>query len=803
MAHYRLCYKKGKVSYGRGHAGYILREGGYEAKEDLVYKESGNMEWMTNGSSALDFWDAADENERVNGNAYREFELAIPNQLAHKESIELIKKFVEKEIGKTHPYTFAIHESSGKNGQKNLHCHLMFSERAIDGITRDVTQFFKRNNPKNPEKGGAKKVELWSKKERLLELRKSWEVEVNKSLEKSGLEERVDCRSLKAQRQEALDKGDLDKAEMFNRQPINIEGKILQQQKRLGVDSLTEVQKIKLEKHEETKKIKTKKEKEYEVKKGLRVPTEQECVAKLKELDRNNNLQERALNMCSRGEFLRTQKEINHLDTLILISPEAQGLRKDKEELEKKIEELKLITTTNQYSIVLRGLEKDYEKEKLVYGEAYKSYGKSFESEKKAIEESKEEKTLEKITSKYSKSEDLFKEKERLLQIDPLEKARDILTEYQLTGRVVNAATMQKEKEALEKEYDRATLFDKKNMDSLKEKIDFKNKDIEKNFEKIDLLYKELDKQSEKVNLLAGKISKDIDIELKVIDSLIQGKENTTEMKVKLFVDNEKQKKLYSYYSENNLDGKYNKQLFETKSRITVADKLLSGYEKDLQNNSELLKDMKKNSKENLEKIRKKTEKYLKATHKIKGIDQNEKKYLAMNIISKGVTGKTSLEIGKLDKDLKAKEREFSQLGALSFLKKSSLSKEIDEMATKKESLVKRNQELYTKIENSGKLEITIDGIERNFEKAIGKIKEKYQKEKNEEKRELGTLSIIRSITEKGEHEKCQPVQQQQSLGIMRTINQLKNALAPSKNNGQNNLGVKLEKEKENEGWEL
>ena len=119
MAEYRLSYKRGKSGYANSHAAYILREHKYQYKEDLIYKEYGNLPKFS-GNNALDFWYAADEFEGINRNAYREFELNIPNELSHQEAINLIKGFVTKEIGENFPYTFAIHESFNKEtGEKN------------------------------------------------------------------------------------------------------------------------------------------------------------------------------------------------------------------------------------------------------------------------------------------------------------------------------------------------------------------------------------------------------------------------------------------------------------------------------------------------------------------------------------------------------------------------------------------------------------------------------------------------------------------------------------------------------------
>ena len=131
MAEYRLHYKKGKVGYAKEHAEYILREKKYKAKEDLIYKESGNFNLINSkldGNLAVKFWETADYSERVNGVVYREMEIMIPNELNHNQAVEVIQNFVKKEIGNDYPYSFAIHESYNKEtGAKNLHCHLMFS----------------------------------------------------------------------------------------------------------------------------------------------------------------------------------------------------------------------------------------------------------------------------------------------------------------------------------------------------------------------------------------------------------------------------------------------------------------------------------------------------------------------------------------------------------------------------------------------------------------------------------------------------------------------------------------------------
>lgn len=168
MAEYRLHYKKGKIGYAKNHALYILREKNYKTKEDLIYKENGNFETISSiydDNLAVKFWETADYCERVNSVVYRELEIMIPNELNSSQAVEVIQNFVKKEIGTDYPYSFAIHESYNKEtNAKNLHCHLMFSERKIDGVNRDIELFLKGLILKMRNLEELKRIELGRKK---------------------------------------------------------------------------------------------------------------------------------------------------------------------------------------------------------------------------------------------------------------------------------------------------------------------------------------------------------------------------------------------------------------------------------------------------------------------------------------------------------------------------------------------------------------------------------------------------------------------------------------------------------------
>ena len=227
MASYHMAYKSGEHGKGGAHANYITREGRYSALidkkkyEDLIYKESGNMpEWAKENPN--EFWHAADDFERANGRPYTEIEVALPNELTPQQQKELVEEFINEQIGPDHAYTYAIHDKPAtlKPNEKNTHAHIMFSERKNDGIEREKEQYFKRYNPKHPERGGAgKDREKWHGKDKPIEVAEAWANIQNRHLERYGHEARVDHRSLEAQKIEALERGEIEKAVILTRDP--------------------------------------------------------------------------------------------------------------------------------------------------------------------------------------------------------------------------------------------------------------------------------------------------------------------------------------------------------------------------------------------------------------------------------------------------------------------------------------------------------------------------------------------------------------------------------------------------------
>jgi hypothetical protein len=203
MASFHHRIKSGKKGTARAHAAYIERHGHYKNRgEDLVHTTHGNLPKWAEDDPKL-FWKMADKHERINGAAYREYEIALPGELTELQRIVLADKMVRELVGNK-PYQYAIHASDGALGSiPNPHVHLMYSDRIADGIERTPEQMFARFNAKHPERGGRRKdsggMTPQELRAHVIATRKMVADLQNQALAESGHEARVDHRSLREQ----------------------------------------------------------------------------------------------------------------------------------------------------------------------------------------------------------------------------------------------------------------------------------------------------------------------------------------------------------------------------------------------------------------------------------------------------------------------------------------------------------------------------------------------------------------------------------------------------------------------------
>lgn len=262
-----------------------------------------------------------------------------------EENIKIVDDFIEKTLGDRFFYTAVIHnkEASQKEGQQNMHCHLMFNERELDEFNRPPQIHFKRYNEKNPSMGGAKKSREFKPKDKLLELRKDYEVLVNSYYEKNGLDMRVSCETLVKQKEIAESYNDEIKAEYLDRKPIDIPGYILTKK----IEQMSEYEKELFVEYELTRNIKDIKEEAYLIEKErLSLATKKEeqlqeieiSPATIVEIYIENEKIIQQLN--EELIFVKTRIENADLIALIALEKENQNLIRNKEKFENELKVL-------------------------------------------------------------------------------------------------------------------------------------------------------------------------------------------------------------------------------------------------------------------------------------------------------------------------------------------------------------------------------------------------------------------------------------------------------------------------------
>ena len=190
--------------------------------DDFLFGQNVNMPDFASEDPKL-FWESCENYERANANTFRTIDFSLPTELSDEENIELAAKFAEELFSDKFVYSMAVHSKpSGVQSIQNIHCHIMFSERKLDGIERDSKEFFKRFNRKNPQLGGCEKTDEWTAYSKLYYIRQTWERIANEKLQEKGLE-KISCRSLYAQRLDSLLEENYLKAELLDRPPIHLE----------------------------------------------------------------------------------------------------------------------------------------------------------------------------------------------------------------------------------------------------------------------------------------------------------------------------------------------------------------------------------------------------------------------------------------------------------------------------------------------------------------------------------------------------------------------------------------------------
>jgi hypothetical protein len=155
---------------------------------------------------AQTLWNTVERIEsRKNARLAREMIIALPHQVDLDIHIAMLRAFVGTHLlSRGMIADVAIHKPPVEHGgdPRNWHAHVLLTDRPITA-----------------DDFAAKKDPTWNAKDSLLQWRKAWADTHNATMEHLGLPHRIDHRSLEAQRQDALARGDTIAALGLDREP--------------------------------------------------------------------------------------------------------------------------------------------------------------------------------------------------------------------------------------------------------------------------------------------------------------------------------------------------------------------------------------------------------------------------------------------------------------------------------------------------------------------------------------------------------------------------------------------------------
>lgn len=194
----------------------------YSRRKGVVHSEviapPGSAPWLTDRET---LWNTVEAMEtRRDAQLAREFNMALPHELAHEQRLELARDFVEYHfVRRGMVADLALHNPNPEDGQssKNFHAHVMLTLRRA-----------------TPDGLDPVKTREWNSKELLNVWRAEWALACNKALENAGIQSRVDHRTLAAQRDEAVARKDFAAALLLDRRPEIHVGPRARQQARAG-----------------------------------------------------------------------------------------------------------------------------------------------------------------------------------------------------------------------------------------------------------------------------------------------------------------------------------------------------------------------------------------------------------------------------------------------------------------------------------------------------------------------------------------------------------------------------------------
>ncbi|KQB95072.1 molybdopterin-guanine dinucleotide biosynthesis protein MobA [Loktanella sp. 1ANDIMAR09] len=221
MASYHLSVKTIKRSAGRT----ATAAGAYRAGERIECQREGRIHDYTRKQGIEEtfivapenapawaqdrskLWNEAEASEtRRNSVTAREWELALPSEISAEDRSQITRQFAEELVSRYGvAVDVAIHAPHREGDQRNHHAHVLTSTRKLE-----PEGFTAKTRVLDSAKTGGVEIE---------QMRGVWAELQNRALERVGEVERVDHRSLEAQREAAQERGDTLSAEELDRDP--------------------------------------------------------------------------------------------------------------------------------------------------------------------------------------------------------------------------------------------------------------------------------------------------------------------------------------------------------------------------------------------------------------------------------------------------------------------------------------------------------------------------------------------------------------------------------------------------------
>ena len=189
------CQREGRIH------DYTRKQG---IEETFILTPKDAQDWAQDRSK---LWKEVEASEtRRNSVTAREWELALPSEISAEDRSQITRDFAQELVSRYGvAVDVAIHSPHREGDQRNHHAHVLTSTRKLE-----PEGFTAKTRVLDSARTGGVEIE---------QMRGVWADLQNRALERAGEAERVDHRSLEAQREAARERGDELAAEELDRDP--------------------------------------------------------------------------------------------------------------------------------------------------------------------------------------------------------------------------------------------------------------------------------------------------------------------------------------------------------------------------------------------------------------------------------------------------------------------------------------------------------------------------------------------------------------------------------------------------------